>query len=87
MDGFGIITAAPPEPTFNKEKNMKVAYFQQEAADADDMMLGMAKIQGYVPQGCLLGGMVVMAEVQSGKSPCDGCNCPRSLCGGKPKAY
>jgi len=84
MDGFG---GESPAPTFNKEKNMKVAYFQQEAADADDMMLGMAKMQGYVPQGCLLGGMVVMAEVQNGKSPCDGCNGPREKCGGKPKAY
>jgi len=65
---------------------MKIAYFQQEAADEDDMMLGMAKMQGYVPQGCLLGGMVVMAEVQSVKNPCAGCNGPRDKCGGKPKA-
>ena len=64
---------------------MKPHYFDQELADANDMALGMAKMQGYVPQGCLLGGMVVMAEVQAGKSPCSECNCPREKCGGKPK--
>jgi hypothetical protein len=64
---------------------MKTHYFEQSVADADDMMLGMAKMQGYVPQGCLLGGIVVMAEVQSGNSPCDGCNGPREKCKGKPR--
>lgn len=64
---------------------MKPHYFEQEAADADDMMLGMAKMQGYVPQGCLLGGMVVMAETQEGRNACWGCNGPREKCGGKPK--
>lgn len=64
---------------------MKPHYFEQEQADVDDMMLGMAKMQGYVPQGCLLGGMVVMAETQVGKNACWSCNGPRDKCGGKPK--
>jgi hypothetical protein len=62
---------------------MKPHYFNQEAEDMDDAMLGMAKMQGYVPRGCLLGGVVVMAEISEGKNPCDGCNGPRDKCGGK----
>ena len=49
------------------------------------MMLGMAKMQGYVPQRCLLGGMVVIAETQEGRNACWGCNGPREKCGGKQK--
>jgi hypothetical protein len=64
---------------------MKPHYFEQDQADADDMMLGMAKMQGYVPQTCLLGGMVVMAETQAGKDACAGCNGPRHKCHGRPK--
>ena len=64
---------------------MKPHYFDQEQPDTDDMQLGMAKMQGYVPQGCLLGGMVIMAEVNKGNSPCAGCEGPREKCGGKPK--
>lgn len=64
---------------------MKLHYFEQEAADADDMLLGMAKMQGYVPPGCLLGGMVVMAETNAGNNPCWGCNGPREKCGGQAK--
>jgi hypothetical protein len=64
---------------------MKPHYFHQAEPDKDDFQLGMAKMQGYVPQGCLLGGMTVMAEVTAGKNPCWGCNGPRETCGGKPK--
>ena len=64
---------------------MKMNYFAQEKPDADDIMLEMAKGQGYVPAGCLLGGMVAMSEVNKGNSPCWGCNGPREKCGGKPK--
>ena len=64
---------------------MKVSYFTQDKADADDFQLGMAKMQGYVPQGCLLGGIVVMSEVARGDNPCWGCNGPREKCGGKPR--
>lgn len=66
---------------------MKIQYFQQGVPDSDDIMLDLAKAQGYTPKGCLLGGMIVMAEVQSGRHPCDGCNCLREKCGGKPKAH
>ena len=64
---------------------MKPHYFNQEKADADDMALGMAKMQGYVPSSCLLGGIVVMSEINHGLNPCWGCNGPRSKCYGKPK--
>lgn len=64
---------------------MKVSYFAQDAADSDDMLLGMAKMQGYVPQKCLLGGVIVMSEVNKGNSPCYGCNGPRGKCNGKPR--
>jgi len=64
---------------------MKIHYFGQDKADADDMQLDMAKMQFYVPQNCLLGGMVVMGEVQRGENPCNGCNGPRDKCNGKPK--
>lgn len=64
---------------------MKMSYFDQEQADADDMLLGMAKMQGYVPKSCLLGGVIVMAEVSGGRNPCWGCEGPREKCGGKPK--
>lgn len=64
---------------------MKLHYFDQDKADDDDMALEFAKRQGYVPQGCLLSGMVVMAETKSGKNACWGCNGPREKCGGKPQ--
>lgn len=63
----------------------KPHYFEQEQADADDHALGMAKMQGYVPKTCLLGGVVVMAEVWDGRNPCWGCEGPRERCKGKPK--
>jgi len=64
---------------------MNFAYFSQEKPDEDDFMLEMAKGQGYVPVNCLLGGMIVMDEVKSGRNPCWGCNGPREKCGGKPR--
>ena len=64
---------------------MKIHYFSQDKADVDDIQLGMAKMQGYVPKTCLLGGVVVMAEVSGGRNPCWGCEGPREKCGGKPK--
>lgn len=64
---------------------MKPHYFDQAEPDANDMNLMMAKGQGYVPKGCLLGGAVVMDEVTMGRSPCWGCEGPRERCGGKPK--
>jgi hypothetical protein len=64
---------------------MKPNYFEQMEADQDDMQLRMAKMQGYVPQTCLLGGTVVMDEVNNGRNPCWGCEGPREKCGGKNK--
>lgn len=64
---------------------MKPHYFDQESADADDLLLDMAKRQGYVPVTCLLGGPIVMGEVNVGRDPCAGCNGPRVKCHGRPK--
>jgi hypothetical protein len=64
---------------------MKPHYFQQDKPDSDDFMLEMAKGQGYVPAGCLLGGQTAMSEVHKGRNPCWECNGPREKCGGKPK--
>jgi hypothetical protein len=64
---------------------MKPHYFDQAEADADDFALQMAKAQGYVPSGCLLGGVVVMAETNDGRKACWGCEGPRERCGGAPK--
>ena len=64
---------------------MKPHYFNQEKPDGDDIMLGMAIMQGYVPKTCLLGGGIVMGLVAEGKSPCRGCEGPRDKCGGQSK--
>lgn len=64
---------------------MKPHYFEQEVPDKDDFMLGMSMLQGYVPATCLLGGMVVMAEINDGRNPCHGCNGPREKCKGDQK--
>lgn len=66
---------------------MKPHYFDDPTGEAAraDMWLQMAKGQGYVPKGCLLGGQVVMGLVNKGDDPCAGCNCDRTMCGGRPK--
>ena len=64
---------------------MRPHYFEQDKADQDDMQLDMAKGQGYVPQGCLLGGAVVMGLVNEDTDPYKGCEGPRNRCGGRAK--
>jgi hypothetical protein len=64
---------------------MKPHYFEQPAADKDDMFLEMAKAQGYVPKTCLLGGIVVMDEINNHRNPCHGCEGPRDKCKGRDK--
>ena len=61
---------------------MKPHYFEQDMPDKDDHMLAMSMLQGYVPPTCLLGGMVVMSEINDGRNPCHGCSGPRDRCGG-----
>lgn len=65
---------------------IKLHYFNDVAPPMEDIALGMAKMQGYVPKACLLGGAVVMSEVAAGRHPCLGCNGPREKCGGRPKS-
>jgi len=64
---------------------MQPHYFDKAEADKDDWQLNMAKEQGYVRPTCLLGGAVVMQQINAGKNPCWGCNGPREKCQGSPK--
>lgn len=76
----------PEKLTFEKlgfeEGTRKLHYFNQDEADKSDMLLGMAKMQGYVPETCLLSGAVVMMEVKASRNPCNGCAGPREKCKG-----
>lgn len=62
---------------------MKPHYFDQDVGDQDDIQLKMAIGQGYVPDTCLLGGGVVLGEVNAGNDPCSGCEGPRDKCQGR----
>ncbi len=61
----------------------KPHYFDDAEADRNDIHLGMAKHQGYVPQTCLLNGVVVMDCVNRAEDPCKGCTGPREKCKGR----
>lgn len=61
---------------------MKLHYFNQNEADADDVTLALMKDVGTVPPGCLLGGVTARAMVLNGNPPCDNCKGPRERCGG-----
>ena len=64
---------------------MEPHYFGQDQADTQDLLLSLAKRQGYVSENCLLGGIIVMGLISTGENPCSGCNGPRERCGGQPK--
>lgn len=64
---------------------MKLHYFRQSKPDADDRDLYAACVMGYVPTGCLLGGVVLWKIIRAGERPCDLClGGPRARCGGTP---
>lgn len=63
----------------------KLHYFDDDKADATDLLLQMCIGQGYVPNTCLLAGRVVIEEVNLGRDPCGGCNGPRAKCYGRPR--
>jgi len=65
-------------------ESKRLHYFDLDEAPDDDWMLSMAKDQGYVPRGCLLGGLTVMTVVNESKDPCRGCACDRAKCSGRP---
>ncbi|MCP4757148.1 MAG: hypothetical protein GY866_40310, partial [Proteobacteria bacterium] len=65
------------------ETELKPHYFDQNESDPKDIVLEMAKGQGYVPNGCLLGGRIVMGLIEKGKDPCKGCNSDRNKCSGR----
>ena len=60
-------------------------YFEPGGDPSGDTKLQMAIHQGYVPGTCLLGGVIVLDEVNKGRNPCWGCNGPRERCMGKPR--
>lgn len=85
--GDGEDRACEGGPGMAKEEGgeMKPHYFEQDEADKDDLQLMMAKHQGYVPQTCLLCGIVVMDEIKHAHDPCRGCHGPREKCKGRLK--
>jgi len=62
----------------------KFHYFEQKSADPADILLQLAKKQGYVPINCLLSGKIVMSEINKRNDPCVGCRGPRTICHGRP---
>jgi len=67
------------------EKNEENTELKLQREAKNDGLLRVAKIQGYVVDGCYLPGAVVMFLVNKGEGPCKGCNNDRSVCGGKPR--
>ena len=63
----------------------KLAYFHLLTADNDDADLGAAKVMGYVPETCLLGGHLVWQSIALRRDPCGGCEGPREKCKGRAK--
>ena len=61
----------------------KPHYFDAPEEAKDDEMLNLVKKQGYVPDGCLLQGVLVMMIVREGGDPCVGCHSDRTKCGGR----
>jgi len=45
----------------------------------------MCVAQGYVPETCKLDGTMVWGLINKGEDPCEGCNCDRTKCNGRPK--
>lgn len=62
---------------------MKLQYFLQATADADDQLLAAAKALGTVPDTCLLGGRLVQAARLARQDPCVSCLGPRDKCKGR----
>lgn len=61
---------------------MKLSYEAANDPDREnDLQLQMGIHQGYIPKDCILGGVVVMAQINKGESPCKGCNLDRKICG------
>ena len=59
--------------------------FEERKKEADkDSMLALCKEQGYVPDGCVLQGVIVYGLTNKGEDPCKGCNENRVNCGGRP---
>lgn len=85
MKQFGIKDFQKVKTKQIPSKENKVHYFNEGVASPKDVMLKIAIQQKYVPKTCLLGGVVVMDEINKGNDPCTGCNCDRIKCGGRSK--
>ena len=64
---------------------MNLHYFDNPEKAILDYKLASAIDQGYVPQTCLLAGMLVLHEVTEGRDPCAGCEGTRFICQGRAK--
>lgn len=61
-------------------------YNDRKEKSKDDVMLKLCKAQGYVPDGCVLAGVLVYSLMQRPPGdPCKGCNENRKNCGGRPR--
>jgi len=68
-------------PGGGRRKEEKKKQEQQEYPD--DVMLALARGQGYVGKGCTMPGGLAMKLVYEGKDPCAECMESRDVCGGK----
>ena len=86
-EGGDLLASRFPQisPQAKEEEMSKSHYFNDEAADPNDMLLNMSTGQGYVPKTCLLGGSIGWGLIQEGKDPCKGCAGPRERCVGRAK--
>lgn len=55
----------------------------QSVPVGQDLLLEMAKQQGYVPPKCYMVGKLVFALQRRGDDPCVGCVGNRLICGGR----
>ena len=66
-------------------QKLKLHYFNQPVADADDLVLQEVIAAGLVPETCLLGGAALGPMVRVSDRPCALCSGPRERCGGSEK--
>ncbi len=52
--------------------------------DTTGFMRSLCLKQGYVPTLCTMDGFMIMAFINGGDDPCEGCDENRSVCSGRP---
>lgn len=70
----------------NPQPERRMHYFDAPDLAKNDPVLKAAIYQGYVPQGCLLVGQLVLFLTSTPPGDaCKGCEGDRLICGGRPK--